>query len=853
MVIELNASHSPNREIHSKKAQHRPHKAILEGDVNVVDIVDDLCELNYLIEDLGKLPSLSHESDAKDWFQLSDDWFQANYLHTIETLKSRCQRNLDLVERAARWASKSDLSQLLESVRKEYLSIKEALRKAYRQKGTMLCARDWQSPVYASSIGVYANRLSDGIAEHVWDYKRDGHLDALVYEERFVEEYAAHLGSKSLKGYLTNCGMAGFSTILHFLADEMGMGQQASVALTPMYFENIHLARGFFPNLEQIQPLKEAKLADWLKANRPSVIFLDAVTNCNDVIAHDFETIFNWARSQADKPLAIVLDTTCLPVFLLRSGLLKQLPDNVLVAFVESLAKYHQFGMDAVTGGIVVLHGQDSLNSSFRKTRARLGTNIADSSVGSLPEPSLKRMMRRMQRHSRNTQQLVKLLESSMSPKGAIESISWLSQGPPTAPWYTSSCFTVHLHKAFSSVPHYRQFERRVVELAQKKRFPIALSTSFGFDVSRLYITAPSTRFEDPFLRISVGTETAAQIKVFYELIKSVDLELGKLWDAANVAQHPNARSESGITSSGPPASVLRGACEAKPEQFSERARDRSANLYAGKEALQEYLSPANYQPTPLVELPDDLNPLRKSGVRIFAKMMPLVPLMNIKSLPAFSMLSEAARRGDLEGVNNIIESSSSNTVLSLSVIARLFGIENTGALVDHSIAPSLTRMLRLFGIEVFLHPAAGHPLFGKMEPRSERAAKCGKQPGWLNPGQYTNPDNPQGFEQWLAPDLWAQTDGRLKILSCALGTCGTMVGVSRGLRKFDPSIEIVACCPAPGHAVPGPREKSLLKDVSFDWQNVANARFELAAEESFAASVKLIRRGILGGPSSGL
>jgi cysteine synthase len=203
--------------------------------------------------------------------------------------------------------------------------------------------------------------------------------------------------------------------------------------------------------------------------------------------------------------------------------------------------------------------------------------------------------------------------------------------------------------------------------------------------------------------------------------------------------------------------------------------------------------------------------------------------------------------------VSSIIESSSSNTVLSLSVVAKMFGVENTYAIVDHSIAPGLVRMLRLFGIEILLHPAAGHELFGKLEPRSQRAAVAGSQPGWFNPGQYTNPDNPEGFAQWLAPDLWSQTDGQLSVLSCGLGTCGTMVGISGALRQRNADLQVVACCPNAGEAVPGPREKSLLHDVTFDWQNIANASVEISATESFASSIKLLRRGILGGPSSGM
>jgi cysteine synthase len=226
---------------------------------------------------------------------------------------------------------------------------------------------------------------------------------------------------------------------------------------------------------------------------------------------------------------------------------------------------------------------------------------------------------------------------------------------------------------------------------------------------------------------------------------------------------------------------------------------------------------------------------------------------MNIKSIPAYSMLAKAAERGELADVQRIIESSSSNTVLSLSVIGKLFGIDNTTAIVDHSIAPSLVRMLRLFGIEIMLHPGPGHELYGKVAPRSDRAAAQGSQPGWVNPGQYSNPDNPEGFARWLAPDLWSQTGGRLSMLSCGLGTCGTMVGVSRGLRSFKRDIEVIACSPIQGQPVPGPRDRSQLVDVAFPWHTVANTNIELTAKESFAASIKLLRRGILGGPSSGM
>jgi cysteine synthase/cystathionine beta-lyase/cystathionine gamma-synthase len=793
---------------------------------DVDEAVDDLSEIAYLIEGL--------ESGSSVNGQASLQWKLA-FEQSLRSMKQRQAKYLDIIERASRWGSAEQLASLFNGVRKEYLAIKSALRLGYRQKGMLECVADWQSPIYSSSIAVGANRLTKGIAEHSWDYKRDGHLDALVYEEAFVNEYCSHLGSKQLKAYLTNSGMAAFTTVLHWLAHELHLGE-STLALQPMYFENLHLTQAFFPSTIQLNSASQDELLGYLRTERPSVVLCDAVTNCGEVMSHDFETILHWAAEEADHKLAVVIDTTCLPSTLLPSRLLTGMPENVLVILVESLAKHHQFGMDTVTGGIVVSHMEESLQESFRKTRARLGTNIADASVGSLPQPSKLRLTRRMQRHARNTRLLAETLESEAGRKeGAIESVSWLSEGSPASPWYRGSCLTLRLRKGFRSIDCYREFESKVLELANARNHPIAFSTSFGFDLSRLYVTAPATRFEEPFLRISVGTETKSQIDCLSEILITASLEI--------------ARSRHIARSQAPAAKKLQ-VIEAPPKI---EKNEISRTVFLGEESLKNYLCPANFATTPLVELPSELNPFRGDGVRLLAKMMPLVPLMNIKSVPAFSMLSKAAQRGELEGVEKIIESSSSNTVLSLSVIGKLFGIESTCAIVDHAIAPSLVRMLRLFGIEVLLHPGPGHELYGKVAPRSERATSLGQQAGWINPGQYSNPDNPEGFARWLAPDLWSQTGGRLSVLSCGLGTCGTLVGVSRGLREHNSDIQVVACCPKAGDAVPGPRERSQLSDVSFAWESVANCSIELTAEESFAASIKLLRKGILGGPSSGM
>ncbi|MCB9467429.1 MAG: pyridoxal-phosphate dependent enzyme [Candidatus Obscuribacterales bacterium] len=802
----------------------------------ILDAIDDLLEVKYLIKEVEKEESGVDQNEKTFPYQYKSEWGSSCCERAVRSLKARVERNLDTLERVARFSSQSDLDQILESVRKDHLQMKAELREGFKIKGAMLSVRDWQSPIYAASYPTAGNRLNHKIEEHIWDYKRDGHLDALAYEEAFTEEYLGHLGSTRLRAYLAGSGMAAFSTVLHWLEGERKVEGNV-LALTPMYFENIHLARAFFKKVSCVSPESKAELEAALESIRPSVIFLDTVTNSGAVREHDLEAILAWARSQGDKELTIVIDTTCQPCMLLPENLLKDLPANISVIIVESLAKHHQFGMDAVTGGIIVIDAEEHLHKSFKPTRARLGTNITDASAGSLPTPNKIRLERRLRRHSKNMERIVRSLNAQIEAgSGIIDSLSWVEKGPEQAPWFRSSIMSLSLCPQFQSVWHYQEFENKVHELACQADLPVAFSTSFGFDITRLYVTAPSTAFEPPFLRLSTGTETGAQIEKLAAILKIASEQLAASWTLRNKVI---------------PASIKQIKLpEAKRSDIDNR---QYTGVFAGDESLQSYLDPKSYPPTPFVELPSDLNPFEADGVRIFTKFMPLVPLFNIKSIPAYSMLAGAFARGDLKEVENIIESSSSNTVMSLSVLARLFGVEKTNAIVDHSLAPGLERMLRLFGIEIFKHPSLGHELFGKVAPRRDRARAMGAEPGWYNPNQYENPDNPGGFARYLAPQILEQAGGKLDVLSLGLGTCGTMVGLSSVLKEAIKELHIIACCPRPGEAVPGPREESLLGDVSFDWQKIADSRIDLPAQESFRQSRKLLQRGIMAGPSSGM
>ncbi len=774
----------------------------------LIDLAEDLRELKFLINDLDDITEPDQNPEAPN---PKNSWLYPQYAHTLKVLKARYRRLVQLIENATRWADSESLDSLLQSGRHQYHSVKAAIRVAYRQKGVLLCASDWQSPIYGYSHSSFSltNHLSQGIKEHSLDYKRDGHLDAKIYEENFIEEYTSHLGSSKATAYLTNCGMAAFTTVLHWVASEFA---SSAMAVEPMYFENIHLAKNFFPALIQAKPSCTQELLEQLNEHKPSVVIVDTVTNCGEVMSHDFQAVLQWAKTEVNRQIALIIDTTCLPSLFLPANLFSDMPDNISIFLVESLAKYHQFGMDLVTGGVVIAHTSKENHLSFRKTRARLGTNIVDGSVGSLPRPSFEMLSKRLKRHSRNASLLAECIQYNIQEYGGvINSVSWLDKTIDNTPEFNGSCLTLRFDERFRSIDNHLEFENRIIEMAREAKLLVALSTSFGFDITRLAITAPATLFEAPFMRVSIGTESANEIKLLTEIINRASLDLFSLWnDKLQVTNLSVPEKINNLIHS-----PLRVISKNKIKQDRKFKNDsKGQNVFSGEDGLKNYLCPENYVSPPLVELPCDLNPFKTKNIRIFAKMMSLVPLMNIKSLPAFSMLSEAEARNNCKMYKSIIESSSSNTVLSLSVMAKLFGINSTCAIVDHSIAPSLLNMLRLFGIEIYLHPAQGHEAFGHMEPRSSRATNFGKQDGCITLVNILITTIPKHSLSGWPPIFGLKQKVSLILSSCALGTCGTMVGVSRGLREFNPSIKVVANCPRPGNSVPGPRELSLLADV---------------------------------------
>jgi cysteine synthase A len=281
-------------------------------------------------------------------------------------------------------------------------------------------------------------------------------------------------------------------------------------------------------------------------------------------------------------------------------------------------------------------------------------------------------------------------------------------------------------------------------------------------------------------------------------------------------------------------------------ENVRTATRTRSS-VFEGPTAVRDFLDPGQNPPLPLVELPESLNPLRAEGVRVFGKLMYLLPLLNVKSLPAIHMLLEASRNGRLDGVKAIVENSSGNTAFALGVVAPQHGIPRVVAIVPWDIAPGKIDLLRLCGVEPRLVRNAEGEVSG-----IDLARQGGSEPGWFSPGQYDNPANPGAYERWMLPEIWDQTGGRLTVFAAGLGTSGTLVGARRYFRRKGARVALVGAICAPGSAVPGVRNEAAMREITHPWRESVDAVVEVGTRESFKRSLELCRQGIMAGPSSG-
>lgn len=280
---------------------------------------------------------------------------------------------------------------------------------------------------------------------------------------------------------------------------------------------------------------------------------------------------------------------------------------------------------------------------------------------------------------------------------------------------------------------------------------------------------------------------------------------------------------------------------------------DTKLNIFSGEDGLKDFYNPDKNLPVPLVELPSRLNPFRKDGVRIYAKLMSHLPATNVKSLPALNMILRAQESGDITlDTHTIVEYSSGSTVISLGIISNILGIPNVKAFISNKTSQVKLQLLQFFGLELTLFGGPVQPEHLDTNGGIHVANEHGSQPNVFNPDQYSNVENYKAHMRWTGPQIHAQLPD-LSVFAASIGTAGTMTGTSLYLKKVNPSITGLGVLTAPNDRVPGPRTFNLLLPVEFPWRDSMDVIEEVDSFSSYERSLDLCRNGLLVGPSSGL
>jgi S-sulfo-L-cysteine synthase (O-acetyl-L-serine-dependent) len=252
---------------------------------------------------------------------------------------------------------------------------------------------------------------------------------------------------------------------------------------------------------------------------------------------------------------------------------------------------------------------------------------------------------------------------------------------------------------------------------------------------------------------------------------------------------------------------------------------------------------------TPLVRLQriDHVENARRGNV-VLGKLEGNNPGGSVKDRPAYSMIRRAEERGEIKPGDRLIEATSGNTGIALAMIAAMKGYRMT-LLMPDDLSAERRASMKAYGAELILTPAAK----GGMEYARDLAMAMQERGEGKVLDQFANPDNPRAHYETTGPEIWRDTAGAITHFVSAMGTTGTIMGVSRYLKERNPAIQIVGAQPAEGSRIAGIRKwpEAYLPRI-FDRSQIDRTESVAQADAEQMARRMAAEEGIFGGISAG-
>jgi S-sulfo-L-cysteine synthase (O-acetyl-L-serine-dependent) len=176
-------------------------------------------------------------------------------------------------------------------------------------------------------------------------------------------------------------------------------------------------------------------------------------------------------------------------------------------------------------------------------------------------------------------------------------------------------------------------------------------------------------------------------------------------------------------------------------------------------------------------------------------------PAGSVKDRPALSMIARAQERGDIKPGDTLIEATSGNTGIALAMAAAIKGYRMV-LIMPEDLSIERAQTMKAFGAELILTPKSGG-----MEYARDLADKMQTEGKGRVLDQFANQDNPRIHYETTGPEIWVDTQGKVTHFVSAMGTTGTITGVSKFLKEKNPAIKIIGAQPSEGSRIPGIRK----------------------------------------------
>ena len=176
-------------------------------------------------------------------------------------------------------------------------------------------------------------------------------------------------------------------------------------------------------------------------------------------------------------------------------------------------------------------------------------------------------------------------------------------------------------------------------------------------------------------------------------------------------------------------------------------------------------------------------------------------PAGSVKDRPALAMIKRAEERGDIKPGDTLIEATSGNTGIALAMAAAIKGYRMV-LIMPEDLSIERAQTMKAFGAELLLTPKSGG-----MEHARDLAERMQKEGKGTVLDQFANADNPRVHYETTGPEIWADTAGTVTHFVSAMGTTGTITGVSRFLKEKNPAIQIIGAQPSEGSRIAGIRK----------------------------------------------